>query len=88
MAALAHGMPIISTQPRVSIPAIVDGENMVLVAAEDEEALASRIRELAASREQRSRLARGAAELARRFSWAAIAERTLALYERTLGARS
>ena len=88
MAALAHGMPIISTQPRVSIPEIVEGENMVLVAAEDEEALASRIRELAASREQRSRLARGAAELARRFSWAAIAERTLALYERTLGARS
>lgn len=88
MAALAHGMPIVSTQPRVSIPQIVEGENMALVPPADEEALAARIRELAVSPEERSRLGRGAAELAQRFSWVAIAERTLGLYERVLGARS
>lgn len=87
MAALAHGMPILSTQPRVSIPEIVEGENMALVPPEDAEALAFRIRELVASPEERSRLGRGAADLAQRFSWTAIAESTLLVYERTLSAR-
>jgi glycosyltransferase involved in cell wall biosynthesis len=87
MAALAHGMPIVSTQPTLAIPEIVEGENMALVPPGDAEALAARIRDLAASPQLRSRLERGAAELAQRFSWEFVAERTLGLYERVLGAR-
>jgi glycosyltransferase involved in cell wall biosynthesis len=48
--------------------------------------LADRIREVAASDELRKRLALGAAELSKLFSWASIAENTLQLYERIFGA--
>jgi glycosyltransferase involved in cell wall biosynthesis len=86
MAALAHGMPIVSTCPRVAISQIVEGENMALAPSGQPELLADRIREVMASVELRQRLARGASELSRLFSWEAIAEETLALYQRTLRA--
>lgn len=85
MAALAHGMPIVSTHPRVNVAEIIDGENMVLAPPEDPEALAGRVRELAHSAELRERLAQGATELSRLFSWESIAEDTLELFERVLG---
>ena len=88
MAALAHGMPIVSTHPRMEIGQIVEGENMALAPPGEPEALAGKIRELAASDQLRQRLARGASELSRLFSWEAIAEETLRLYERTLRARN
>lgn len=81
MAALAHGMPIVSTQPRVGIAEIVEGENMALVPPGDAEALAAKICELVASPQQRGQLARGAIRLSQRFSWESIAEQTLGLYE-------
>jgi glycosyltransferase involved in cell wall biosynthesis len=84
MAALAHGMPIISTCPRVDIAEAVDGETMALVPPDDPEALAIKIREVAASNELRQRLSRGATELSRLFSWGAIAEDTLELYDKIL----
>jgi len=87
MAALAHGMPIVSTFPQVEIVQIVEGENMALASPDEPEALADKVRELAASDELRQRLARGASELSRLFSWEAIAEETLKVYERTLRAR-
>ena len=84
MAALAHGIAIVSTQPWVKIPEIVEGENMALVAPDDVEGLVGKVRQLAASPEQRNRLRRGAAQLSRQFSWESIAERTLELYARLL----
>ena len=87
MAALAHGMPIVSTFPQVEIVQIVEGENMALASPDEPEALADKVRELAASDELRQRLARGASELSRLFSWDVIAEETLKVYERTLRAR-
>jgi len=86
MAALAHGMPIVSTHPQVHVPEIVEGVNMSLAPPNDPEALAGRIREVVTSEELRRRLALGAAELAKLFSWESIAERTLQLYERVLKA--
>ncbi len=86
MAALAHGMPVVSTYPRVEIGQIVEGENMALAPPDEPEPLADKIREVAASAELRQRLARGASELSRLFSWEAIAEETLALYRQTLRA--
>jgi glycosyltransferase involved in cell wall biosynthesis len=84
MAALVHGMPIVSTYPRVEVPEIVEDENMALVPAGDVAALAGTIFELAASDSLRERLARGAAELSKLFSWEGIAQDTLELYERLL----
>ncbi len=86
MAALAHGMPIVSTHPRVEISQIVEGESMALAPPGQPEPLAGKIREVMASVELRQRLARGASELSRLFSWEAIAEETLAVYERALRA--
>jgi glycosyltransferase involved in cell wall biosynthesis len=85
MAALAHGMPIISAYPQVEIPEIVEDQNMALVPAGDADALANKIVELAASASLRRRLAQGAAELSKLFTWQAIAQHTLELYERLLG---
>ena len=59
---------------------------MSLAPANDPEALAGRIREVAPSEELRQRLALGARELAKLFSWESIAESTLRLYERMLTA--
>jgi glycosyltransferase involved in cell wall biosynthesis len=84
MAALAHGMPIISTYPQVAIPEIREDRNMALVPAGDVETLADKISKVAAMDSLRGRLARGAAELSRLFSWEAIAESTLELYEQLL----
>jgi glycosyltransferase involved in cell wall biosynthesis len=86
MAALVHGMPIVSTYPQLPISEIVEGVNMSLAPANDPEALADRIRDVAASAELRKQLALGAAELAKRFSWESIAESTLELYEQILTA--
>jgi glycosyltransferase involved in cell wall biosynthesis len=84
MAALVHGMPIVSTYPQVEVPEIVEDQNMALVPAGDVDALASKIGQVAASDSLRERLARGAAELSKLFSWEGIAQDTLELYERLL----
>lgn len=84
MAALAHGLPIVSTYPRVQVDEIVEHENMALVPADDAEALAAKIAMVASSSQLRQRLARGAAELSKSFSWKAIAEDTMRLYRRIL----
>jgi glycosyltransferase involved in cell wall biosynthesis len=79
-AALAHGVPIITTQPRVSLPELVDGENILLVPPDAPEALADAIRRLAASSELRPTLATGALELSGQFLWSKIAADTRELY--------
>lgn len=84
MAALAHRMPIISTYPRVHVGEIIEDENMALVPADDVEALAGKIDHLASSPQLRAKLAEGAGKLSGLFSWEAIAEDTLALYEMLL----
>ncbi len=86
-AALAHGVPILTTQPRVPLPELVNRENVVLVPPEDPEALASAIRQLAADPELRRRLGAGAQTLAEQFRWDRIAAETLGLY-RAIGADS
>lgn len=84
MAALAHGLPIVSTYPRVEVAEVTEDENMALVPADDVQALAGKVRQVAASPSLRRRLARGSAELAQLFSWEGIAEKTMALYEAVL----
>jgi glycosyltransferase involved in cell wall biosynthesis len=84
-AALAHGVPILTTQPRLPLPELVDGENVCLVPPGDPQALAEAIRDLAGNPDLRRRLGAGAQALSEQFRWDKIAEATLALY-RALGA--
>lgn len=88
MAALVHGLPIVSTYPRVEVAEIIENENMGLVPSDDAEALANKIAEVASQPQLRRRLARGAAELSRLFSWEGIAENTMRVYECVLRERS
>jgi glycosyltransferase involved in cell wall biosynthesis len=81
MAALAHGRPILSTEPPVDLPELVPGENVWLVPREDPAALADAIRTLAGQPERRRRLAQGAARLSTEFTWDRIARRTVDLFE-------
>lgn len=80
MAALVHGLPIVSTRPRIPLPELVDGHNIVLVPPDDAEALADKIAALTKSAEWRKRLGTGARELSQAFRWDGIAERTLEVY--------
>jgi len=81
MAALAHGLPIVSTRPRVDVPELRQGENILLVPPDAPVALAEAIARLAEDANLRRRLGEGAARLAQDFTWDRIAEKTKALYE-------
>jgi glycosyltransferase involved in cell wall biosynthesis len=85
MAALAHGRPIVSTRPRVSIPELEDGENIALAPPDDVDALTEKVELLIKDPSQRERLAHGARELSRLFAWDHIARQTMEVY-RDLGA--
>jgi glycosyltransferase involved in cell wall biosynthesis len=84
-AALAHGVPILTTRPRVPLPELVDGDNVLLVAPEDARALAAAIEQLAADPELRRSLGDGARSLSEQFRWEKIAAATVDLY-RAIGA--
>jgi glycosyltransferase involved in cell wall biosynthesis len=80
MAALAHGLPIVSTWPRVAVPELIHEENVWLVLPGDAAALAEAVRRLGAAADRRKRLAAGARALAQEFCWQPIAARTLEVY--------
>ena len=81
MAALAHGCSIISTEPRVKLEALRHGENIYLVAPAAPKAMAKAIRTLQGDDALRHKLAAGALSLARSFTWNAIAQQSLKLFE-------
>ncbi len=89
LAALEHGLPIVTTSPRAEHyvpgwPALVDGENALLVLPGDAGELAGAMERVACSPELRARLSAGARELAAFFDWGHIARMHLDLY-RSLG---
>jgi len=84
-AALAHGVPILTTQPRVPLPELVHRGNVYLVPPEDPQALAEAITQLSADPGLRRSLGAGAQTLSERFQWDKIAADTLELY-RAVGA--
>ncbi len=79
MAALAHGLPIVSTYPQMPLAEIEHGGNVWLVEAGKALALAEAVARLADDAALRQRLSQGARALARRFDWDAIAAETLRL---------
>ncbi|MEO8397999.1 MAG: glycosyltransferase, partial [Chloroflexota bacterium] len=88
MAALEQGCAIVTTRPPLPIPTFSDGENMLLVPPHDEALLAVALHHLYQSPDQRARLKRGAAALARSFAWPSIAKATLNLYKSVIGAQA
>lgn len=80
-AALIHGLPIISTHPRVAIKELRDGENIKLVPPDDPEAIARAIIELSQDLNLRHKLGEGAKKLSAKFGWEGIASETLKFYE-------
>ncbi len=81
LAALTHGLPTISTLPAVIVPEMVHGENIWLVPSGSASALAAAVAELWPSPALRQRLGEGASRLADSFTWEAIAQRHLQLYQ-------
>jgi glycosyltransferase involved in cell wall biosynthesis len=95
MAALAHGLPILTTEaplearePPAGIkaameffPSLRDGENVRLVAPEDPIRTAAAVAEVMDNSALRVRLASGALELSRQFEWDTIARQHLQAYD-------
>jgi glycosyltransferase involved in cell wall biosynthesis len=84
MAVLAHGRPLITTQPATPTPELVHGQNCWLVPANDEGALAPAIEQLLAEPARRQSLGQNAAHLADLFTWDKIAVQTAAFYQQLL----
>jgi glycosyltransferase involved in cell wall biosynthesis len=80
MAAIAHELPVISTEPAVRIPQIIHGENMWLEPVSAPAALASAISRLWNDPILRQRLSAGSALLARQFAWDTIAQQHVRVY--------
>lgn len=80
MAAIAHSIPVISTEPAVTIPELRDGENIWLVAVRSPDSLAQAVIHLWQRPALRDTLSQGARALASRFTWDAIAERHVEIY--------
>lgn len=80
MAALAHGRPIVTTEPASTVEELVHGRNVWLVARDDAGALADGIRQVWQDAALRRELGAAALQLARSFSWESIAAQTVAFY--------
>lgn len=87
MAALAHGLPVVSTQGAGSeaptsggLPTLVNGDNVLLAPPESPAALAQAVVRLMDDAPLRQRLAGGASALSRAFAWDAIARTTERVY--------
>jgi glycosyltransferase involved in cell wall biosynthesis len=77
MAAVQYKTAIVTTIPQTRIPAFKDGENMLLVAPEDTDALEEALLRLHKSSELRNHLREGTTELSRLFDWSHIAQDTI-----------
>ncbi len=90
MAALAHGMPIVTTlgatyvRHASRLPLLSDGKNCLLVPPDNPRALADAIQRAATSPELRDKISNGARDLAQHFTWDKIARQHLELYQRML----
>jgi glycosyltransferase-like protein len=78
--AMSTGLPVIASDLPVFGEYLLDGENALLPAVGDEQALAAAMRALISDPALRDRLRAGGSELLPRFSWAASAEKHEAIY--------
>ncbi len=88
MAALAHGMAIVTTvnsqQSTVDsqyLPQLEDEINCLLIPPENPKAIADAVQRLNVSPELRAKIKAGARELAQHFTWDKIAQQHMELYK-------
>ena len=81
MAGLAHGLPIVTTQPAAPLPGFSDGVNVYFTPAASAEALAGAVTDIMTNPVLRTRLASGARTLSQQYTWPAIAGQHLRLIE-------
>ena len=88
LAVLAHGLPVITTQPPAQLdPPLRDGADVLLLPPADAGALRAAIERLAGDGQLRKTLSAGGLELVAGFAWPAIAERHESVYHAVLSAR-
>jgi len=76
MAVLAHGRPLITTQPSEPTPELIHEKNVWLVPAADLSSLSEAVKILAADADLRQKLGESAARTAGLFTWDQIAKAT------------
>lgn len=81
LAALLHGVPVVTTFPPGVETALEPGRHVLCVPPGDAGALAAALAQLLDDPELRERLARAGRALAGQYSWTAIATRHLRLYQ-------
>ncbi len=89
MAALAHGLPIVSTEVPAEVrastgpfPMLIDGQNALLAPPDRPETLAAAVTRAMTEPGLRQRLATAARELSHQFEWETLAQRHLAIYDK------
>lgn len=86
LAALAHGVPVISTQPPEPLAEFSDGDNIRLVPVDAHPAMVLAVTGLMASPTLQARLSAGGRQLASAYGWGAIAERVADVLARSSAA--
>jgi glycosyltransferase involved in cell wall biosynthesis len=80
--AMAHGRPVVATAVGGLLDLVVDGETGLLVPPRDPKALRAALERMLADADLRTRLgAAGRERIRERFSWDAVLDATVALYE-------
>jgi glycosyltransferase involved in cell wall biosynthesis len=87
MAAIAQGLPLVTTTPPATpmptpFPSLRDSVDALLVPPRNPGALAAAIDHLVVDGSLRQRIGQGALRLSERFGWDTIARQTIGLYER------
>ncbi len=86
IAALAHGVPVITTQAeqpvsQAPLPDLRDGQDVLLIEPNNVEQLVAAMQRLTSDQELALRLSRNGRMLSQTFAWERIAEQHIALYE-------
>jgi glycosyltransferase involved in cell wall biosynthesis len=76
MAALAHGCPIITTNPQMDMPELITNKHVRLIVPDAPTALSIAIEDLAGNPDLRRKMGENARELAQQFTWETIAVQT------------
>ncbi len=81
MAALAHGMAIVTTPPQAPYPDLVSGETLLFAPPDDARAMTNAVERILLNGKLRQRLSENARALSRKFGWDAIAAAHLRAYD-------
>lgn len=81
MAALAHGLPTVTTQPQYALPYFADEDNVLLVPAGDVDAVVRAVTRVQLDPVLRQRLHAGAQALHDAYSWQTIAAQHITLFQ-------